>query len=233
MANVTERVEKDKKINEKLVEFIQKNRKFLLAVILGIMVLFIGLIVGITVYDALQTRAIGKIEGFRERYEALGDEIAETAKEDEVRALEDELKTFASTKGSYAGALAYSLLGNIYGEKKSWAEAGEAWTNAARKSPKTYLASVALFNAAVAAEEQGNIEGAIALYTECTGYADFSDAPRAQFSIGRLEESLKNYEAAISSYQGVINNWQNSWDWVNLAQSRIIALTVLRQGGNE
>jgi tetratricopeptide (TPR) repeat protein len=233
MANVTERVEKDKKINDQLVDFIQKNRKFLLAVFLGIMVLFVGLIVGITIRDALQTRAIGKIEGFRERYEALRNEITETSKEDKVRTLVDELKTFAMANGSYAGALAYSLLGNIYGDQKSWAEAGEAWTNAARKSSKTYLAPVALFNAAVAAEEEGSIEQAIALYTECTGYADFSDAPRAQFAIGRLEESLNNYEAAISSYQGVMNNWQNAWDWVNLAQSRIIALAVLTRGENE
>jgi tetratricopeptide (TPR) repeat protein len=227
MANVVEKAEKDKKTNEKLVDFIQKNRKLLLAVVLGIIVLFIGLIAGITIRDTLQIKAIKKVEGFRERYEAFRNEINEASKEEEVQALVDELKTFVSGNGSYAGAQGYALLGNIYGDKKSWAEAEDAWTNATRKAPKTYLAPVSFFNAAVAAEEQGSIERAIQLYTECIGYSDFPAAARAQFAIGRLEESLNNYEAAITAYQGVVNNWQNDRDWVNLAQSRIISLGIL------
>ncbi|MDR2629661.1 MAG: tetratricopeptide repeat protein [Spirochaetaceae bacterium] len=225
---IIEKAEKDKKINDTLVDFIQNNRKILFTVMLGVIVIFAVLIAAVAIQDTLQTKAIGKVEGLRERYEALRVEINEASKEEEVRALEDELKTFASGIFSYAGARAYSLLGNIYGDKKSWAEAQEAWTNAARKAPKTYLAPVALYNAAVAAEEQGSIEAAIALYTECMDFSDFPAAHRAQFAIGRLEESLNNYDAAIAAYQGVINNWQNEWDWVYLAQSRIIALNILQ-----
>jgi tetratricopeptide (TPR) repeat protein len=225
-ANI-EKVEKNKKINDRLVDFIQRNRKFLIGTMLGIIVLFIGLIAGITIRDALQTKAIGKVEGFRERYEALRGEINETAKEEEVQTLVDELKTFAAGSFSYAGARAYSLLGNIYGDKKSWAEAQEAWTAAARKAPKTYLAPISLFNAAVAAEEQGSTETAKTLYTECRGFPDFPAAPRAQFALGRLEESLNNYEAAITAYQELINTWQSERDWVNLAQNRIIALRIV------
>jgi tetratricopeptide (TPR) repeat protein len=228
-ANGIEKAGKDKKINEKLVDFIQKNRKFLLAVVLGIVVIFIGLIAGITIRETLQTKAISTVEGLRERYEDLRNEINEASKEEAVQTLVDELKTFVSGNGSYAGAQGYALLGNIYGDKKSWVEAEDAWTNAARKAAKTYLAPVSLFNAAVAAEERGSIEQAIRLYTECIGYPDFSAAPRAQFAIGRLEESLNNYEAAITAYQGVVNNWQNDRDWVNLAQSRIISLMILTQ----
>ncbi|MFP3088920.1 tetratricopeptide repeat protein [Treponema sp. TIM-1] len=226
--SINEKAERDKKINDTLVDFVQNNRKILFTVLLGIIVIFGGLIAAIAIRDTLQTKAIGKVEGLRERYEALRSEINEPSKEEEVRALEDELKTFASGIFSYAGARAYSLLGNIYGDKKSWAEAQEAWTNAARKAPKTYLAPVALYNAAVAAEEQGSIETAIALYTECTGFSEFPAAHRAQFAIGRLEESLNNYDAAIEAYQGVINSWQSEGDWVNLAQSRLIALNILR-----
>jgi tetratricopeptide (TPR) repeat protein len=222
-----EKTENDKKINEYLVDFIQKNRKILLGTMLGVIVLFIGLISGITIQDVLQIKAIGKVEGFRERYEALRAEINETSKEEEVQALVDELKTFASGSFSYAGARAYSLLGSIYGDKKSWAEAQDAWTAAARKSPKTYLAPISLFNAAVAAEEQGSTETAKALYTECREFSDFPAAPRAQFAVGRLEESVNNYEAAIEAYQEIINTWQSERDWVNLAQSRIIALRIL------
>jgi tetratricopeptide (TPR) repeat protein len=229
MATTTiEKVDRDKKINVTVVDFIQNNRKILFTVMLGIIVIFGGLIAAIVIQDTLQTKAIGKVEGFRERYEALRAEINEPSKEEEVRALEDELKTFASGIFSYAGARAYAILGNIYGDKKSWAEAQEAWTNAARKAPKAYLAPVALYNAAVAAEEQGSVETAVALYTECIGFLDFPAAHRAQFAIGRLQESLNNYDAAIDAYQGVINNWQSEGNWVNLAQSRIIALNILR-----
>jgi tetratricopeptide (TPR) repeat protein len=228
MAKLVDKTE-NKKVNDRLIDFIQRNRKILLAALLCVVVLFVGLVAGISVWGGLQTKAIGKVEGFRERYEALRAEINEPSKEEEVLALVDDLKTFVSGSGSYAGARAYSLLGAIYWEKKSWSEAQEAWTAAARKAPKTYLAPVSLFNAAVAAEEQGNTETAMALYAECKEFSNFPAAARAQFALGRLEESLNNHDAAIAAYQELINTWQSERDWVNLAQSRIIALRILTQ----
>jgi tetratricopeptide (TPR) repeat protein len=80
----------------------------------------------------------------------------------------------------------------------------------------------------VAAEESGNIEDAIAHYTETLVYADsFPQAAKAQFAIGRLREEQQNKEAAIEAYREVIAKWPSETIWINLANSRIIALSGL------
>jgi tetratricopeptide (TPR) repeat protein len=84
---------------------------------------------------------------------------------------------------------------------------------------------VSLFNAAAAAEEQGNLEAAIELYRQTLNYADiFPAAPRAQFAVGRLWEAQQNKEAAIEAYRGLIDKWPAETVWTGLANSRIIAL---------
>jgi len=54
----------------------------------------------------------------------------------------------------------------------------------------------------------------------------FPAAPRAQFSVGRLRESLNEDEKAIEAYRAVISSWPNDQVWTNLARSRIIALEI-------
>jgi tetratricopeptide (TPR) repeat protein len=78
----------------------------------------------------------------------------------------------------------------------------------------------------VAAEEQGDIETAIAHYKNALEHSKvFPSAVRAQFSIGRLEESMNRKDAALEAYRSVVNNWPNDPLWPNLAQSRILALS--------
>jgi len=87
------------------------------------------------------------------------------------------------------------------------------------------LAPIAFFNAGAAAEEQGKTEEAIAYYTNSlSSSADFPDAPRAQFAVGRLRESLHETDAAIEAYRAVISGWSYDQVWTSLAHSRIIAL---------
>jgi tetratricopeptide (TPR) repeat protein len=85
---------------------------------------------------------------------------------------------------------------------------------------------VSFFNAAVAAEEQDNAEAAIGYYTKVLEYKDvFPEAARAQFTVGRLEESRNNREAALSAYRNVLSIWPGDPVWPNLAQSRVLALS--------
>ncbi|MDR3166515.1 MAG: tetratricopeptide repeat protein, partial [Treponema sp.] len=168
MATTFEKVEKNENlgINEKLNGFLQKNRRPLVIGLGAILVLLAVFIAALTIRDALQAKAISAVEDLSRRYEVLLIDLNEPDKAEEVQALVDELTQFAKKHRGYAGARSYSLLAGIYAEKKDWAEAEKAWTNAARAAPKTYLVPVSLFNAAVAAEEQGNFAGAIELYTE-------------------------------------------------------------------
>ncbi|MCL2762479.1 MAG: tetratricopeptide repeat protein [Treponema sp.] len=238
----TEKVSTGERINE----FIQNHRKPIFIIAGAVVVLLVASIAGISLADVLRANAIAAVEELGNRYadmrsaviaeyEAVTaaqeetEEAAETTEENpiysELAALLDDLTFFASKKSGYAGGRAWSILGIIYSDTKNWEEAETAWANAAKTARKTHLAPHALFNAGVAAEEQGKTEQAITYYSGSLSAAvDFAAAPRAQFAIGRLQESLGEDAAAIAAYQAVIANWSYDRVWVNLAHSRIIAL---------
>jgi tetratricopeptide (TPR) repeat protein len=206
--------------------FIQKNRKPLVTGMVSILVLLAAIVAGISIRDAAAAKAIARVDDLYDRFEALRIDINDGGKAEEVEGFLEDLKAFAEKNSGYAGARAHVIIANIYADKKDWAAAEKAWTQAAGTAPKIYLAPVSLYNAAAAAEEQGNIEGAIALYKESAAYGEFPAAPRAQLNIGRLEEERRNKDAALEAYRTVIEKWPYATVWTNLANNRIIALSL-------
>jgi tetratricopeptide (TPR) repeat protein len=174
----------------------------------------------------VRSKAISELEDFNRRYEILRFDINDPSKEGDVNELLKDLTAFAEKKSGYAGGRAWFFIGSIRADKKEWQEAENAYTGAAKTAAKTYLEPVAYFNAAAAAEEQGNIGGAIDLYTKCLSLSVlFPAAARAQFSIGRLKEAQNDNAAALEAYRAVISGWPSDTVWTNLANSRIIVLT--------
>jgi len=153
--------------------------------------------------------------------------------EGEIAELFADLRTFASRNSGYAGGRAWSMLGSLYGRMGEWAEAEAAWLAASGATRRFYMSPIALFNAAAAAEEQGgreNLERAMYHYAaSISAPAGFFAAPRAQFSIGRILETLGDYPAAIQAYRDVIFGWPHDERWTNFAHSRIIALETMDQ----
>jgi predicted negative regulator of RcsB-dependent stress response len=226
MAAATEETKEKRSLGDALADFIQHNRKGLLITLITIVIVVIGSIAGFTIRDTLREKAVEAVEDFAQRYDTLVIDINEPAKAEEVQTLLDELNTFAEKHSGYAGTRAYSLAASIYAEKKEWGEAEKAWTKSAKSAGKSYLAPVSLFNAAVAAEEQGNLAQAISLYTESIAHeSDFPGAARAQFAVGRLYESQGDNQAALEAYRVIPTKWVSETTWVNLAQSRIIVLS--------
>ncbi|MDR2071301.1 MAG: tetratricopeptide repeat protein [Treponema sp.] len=224
----TEQKAEKPSISELVVDGIQKNRKIIITGGIVIIVLLIGLAAGLSIRDALTAKAIKTVEAFDDRYEEIRFDINEPAKEEEVKTLLDEISAYAGRASGYPGVRAFMLAASIHADRKNWQEAENAWVQAARLGGKTYLVPVALFNAAVAAEEGGNIESAIAHYTEALVYADFfPQAAKAQFAIGRLREEQKDTETALEAYRTLIEKWPGETIWINLANSRIIALSGL------
>jgi tetratricopeptide (TPR) repeat protein len=213
------------KFAQRLSDFIQKNR-------VGFLVGFIVVIVGIIAFSVtngvvgmLNTKAIAQVEDFSSRFDTLQIDINSEEKAADVQALLDELTAFAPKHKGYAGARAFTIMANIYAEKDNWAEAEKAWNNAAVAGAGAYIEPVALYNTAVAVEEQGDIARAIEFYAKAANF-DFPGASRAQFAIGRLNEAQNNKEAALEAYRVVLSKWANDEVWSNLAQSRIISLSV-------
>ena len=220
MSNVHEKIN----INEKINDFFRKYRRSIVIFLAGVAVLTTGLIAHSVIDEVLNKRNIAMMEEFDRCYEALRFDINEPSKEEEVKILLGDLEKFAGNGKGYVKGRAWALAAAIHADRKAWAEAGDLWLKAAEAASKTYLAPVSLFQAAVAAEWREDTAAAIDLYTRCVSSRNFPAAARAQFSIGRLEESRNNQDAAIEAYRGVVSKYPAETVWINLARSRILYL---------
>jgi tetratricopeptide (TPR) repeat protein len=212
-------------LNDKINNFIQNNRKGIFVCLGAIVLLLAGFIGALAIRDLVREKAIVRLEELNQRYEELRFDITAESNTEDVSALLADLNDFGARKSGYPGAYARVITAKIHSDKKEWAEAQQAWADAAKVGAKTYLEPMSFFNAARAAEEQGNIEDAISLYSQCLARAEnFPQAARAQFSVGRLEETRNNRETALEAYRTVVSKWPGDELWVNLAQSRIVIL---------
>ena len=209
-------------IMEKINSFFQKKRKLILFAFLAVIIVIVVLVIGISVRDKMLESALTKFDEFDRRHNELHSN-GHDANNEKITALLADLENFA--KSGYPAARSFSLCADILMEQKNYSEAEAAYIKAAKAAGKSYFAPVCYFNAAVAAEEQENIDAAITNYTSVLECGDnFPAAARAQFSIGRLEESKNNKSAALEAYGNIIAKWPDDQLWANLAHSRIIAL---------
>jgi tetratricopeptide (TPR) repeat protein len=215
----------NKNITDKINDFVKNNRKTIFITIGIILALFAGFIIYLSITDSLDKKAIALVDELSSRYDDLylvNDEDYYSA---DVENLLTDLKIFAEKNNKFAGSKAWTIIGQIYSNRKDWIPAQEAWLSAAKTGNKTYLGPIALFNAAAVAEELGNLEQAIEFLEKCLAHKfEFPAAPRAQFSIGRLHEMLGNLSAASDSYRTVIIKWPDMPVWQNLAHSRIAVI---------
>jgi tetratricopeptide (TPR) repeat protein len=220
----------ESKLNVQLNEFIRKYRKGLLIGLIAIIAILAGLVVTVIVRDKIQAAALSKVDSLSRRYNELKEfspheDQLDVSRLGETTILVIELSEFTKKNSGFAAARAYGITADIHVDQKQWAEAEEAWTKAAKAAGKSYFAPIAYFNAAVAAEEQGNIEAAIDYYRLALEFESvFPSAARAQFSIGRLEEGRNNREAALEAYRTLLGKWPDDPVWSNLSQSRILLI---------
>jgi tetratricopeptide (TPR) repeat protein len=214
-------------IGEKINDFIKNHRKAIFITVGILLLMFVGLIAFLSISDALNRKATAEIDELYGRYDELTLINDEDFYTEDLDYLLADLKTFAEKNRGFAGSKAWSIIGQIYAGRKEWGPAQDAWLSAAKTGNNTYLAPMALFNAAAAAEEQGNLEQAVELLKQCVAHKfEFPAAPRAQFSIGRLYETLDDLEAAIEAYREVLIKWPEMPVWHNLARSRLAVLEV-------
>jgi tetratricopeptide (TPR) repeat protein len=223
MADVVEHGEGS--LTQKISDFIQRNRGGFLTGLIGIVAALVIFIAVTSIRDSINTKTLTQVEELSGRYDILRFDINDTSKDADIQALIDDCSNFAINHKGYAGARAYSIVGSIYMDKKNWTEAVKAWNNAAAAGAGTYLEPVSIYRAAVAAEEQNNYQEAIDLYTKAAAM-NFPAAARAQFAIGRIQETQNNKDAALEAYRSLLSKWPNDGMWSNFAQSRIIALTI-------
>ena len=235
MAKLNEKhgADRDSNFSERINEFIQKNRMPIFIAAAALFVVLIGVIAALSLMDVFRNRAVAAVEEFNTRYETLRPTINEEYSQDDVASFIDELTAFAKKNSGFPGGRAWMIIGSVYAEKKDWSGAETAYAAAAKSAAKTYLAPLAWFNAGAAAEEQGKTTEAIEYYgNSLAAQVVFPAAPRAQFSVGRLHETLNENDKAIDAYRAVIAGWPYDQVWTNLARSRIITLESKTAGEN-
>jgi tetratricopeptide (TPR) repeat protein len=214
-------------VGEKINDFIKNNRKAIFITAGALLFLFAALLAFLSISDSLNKKAIAALDELIGRYDDLNLMNDEDFYNEDVENVLADLKVFAEKNKGFPGSKAWSVAGHIYSGRKDWPLAQETWLLAAKTGNKTYLAPIALFNAAAAAEEQGNLEQAIELLEQCVAHKfEFPAAPRAQFSIGRLRETLGDFTAAVDAYRAVLTKWPEMPVWHNLARSRLSVIEV-------
>jgi len=210
---------------EQFNDFVQRNRKGIFFSLGALVVLLVGLVVFLYVKDYLQKKALAEVEVLNTRFTDMRANLKEEDSADDVQSLLVDLDSFVNSKFGLAEGRGWTVIAQIHSEREEWQQAEDAWRNAAKAAANSYLAPVAYFNAAAAAEEQGKTEQAIELLEKSiSSKFEFPAAARAQFSIGRLNEQLGNIPEAVIAYRLVVSKWPNLSGWTELANSRIVVL---------
>ncbi len=212
---------------EKIATFIKANTKKIIIGSIGV-VLILVLIAIFDVFSAgKEEKALLQAEKIEETYSKWVN-TAEADKTAVSEELEQEIAIgLRDFKGTYAEIRAYFTNGLYLAEMEKWEDSMNAFLYVSENFSDTYLAPVALFNAASIAEQSGDSAKALELYGQLIELFDTvsPDVPETLFNIGRLNEELGNAENAIAAYQRIVDDYSSS-NWTNIAKSRIISINT-------
>ncbi len=214
------------RLERSLNSMLGKNKKYFLIALLIIVLALIGLGIGTSVSKSnlnKQFNLIDELEATYAEIQAMDSEAADyQTKYDELLA---QLQDLAGKNANYPALKAEYLLGMVAFEKKEYQKALDSFFSVYGKADGTYMSSLALSNAAAAAEELKDTDLALEYYTKLIDEFGFSaaEAPKALFAQGRLQENGGNLELAKATFQQLADQFPNS-EFGKLAQNRLALL---------
>lgn len=227
MSQTTDQVPLRAKLRVEISNILQKYRSLLLGLVAAAILVVISLAIWTQVDAATKADYAAKIEKSQGDYTSWKTEADATKKADLGKALEAELVGIEkSAPTGYGLSKAWFLHGNFLGAQKNWAEAAKAFHTVYDKDSSSYLAPIALVNAAVSQEEAGDASAAMATYAEFERKfsADGLLAPQVFFSEGRLLELQQKLPEAVVAYKKLIEKFPES-NWTKLGRDRILLLS--------
>jgi tetratricopeptide (TPR) repeat protein len=202
---------------EHIEAFLIKYRIILLSVIGALF--FAALVSGIVfaVTSSIHKKGLEALDNITTTLTASSEEYEQAAIDALAR-----LETLV-TSGGIVGARANMLAAEIHFKDKNWTDARNAWLKAADLRKSSYLAPLALYNAAVCSEELGEPDAALQYFEKAAAARDFALKGHALFNAGRIKDAQGDYEGAAKSYTELTDTYADD-SWANLAMSRLIAL---------
>ncbi len=145
--------------------------------------------------------------------------------------LQDTEDLLGSTKGKgFADMNTRMVQGRLYTMQEDWNSAADAFLSIETYHPKSYLAPVALFNAAASYEEAGEFGKASEVYQRIIDTQDanpMADVVRAYFYLGRVAYQQGNTEEASNVWNMMISMYQSdlaATEWVKLAETMLLTI---------
>lgn len=207
---------------EKIAAYVESRRIVLLAVLIVAVVAIAAYSILTAVLTKTAEKNLARIDmityQLTQDSASLSDEELDGRRDDAMTRLAE-----FTGKGGIAGVRANMLAGEICYSQKKYEEAGRYWLSAAEKKRGAYTAPLAYFNAAVCAEESGDLDAAAEYYGKAVASRGFLQADHAEFSLGRVREAEGDFSAASESYRNVFDRTPDS-SWGKLAKTRLIAL---------
>jgi len=216
----------EKTVAEKLSDFITKNKK----VFLSILVVLCLALVGVGIYTFTSSSYAEKSS--RAMEEVVTQIVAWNNESDEAKKTEMEGQIIPALEAvaqkwprSFAAQQALYGIASLYSVKKDWVQAETYAVRSADLKSNNYLAPMALEIAASAAEEQGKTEEAVGFYQRIVEKhkEDNPNIAHAYFSLGRLKESASDYAGALGYYNTLLADFSGT-DWALLAKNRVVYL---------
>lgn len=213
-------------LKAKIANFLQKNRNILILSILAVAILLASLGIWGAINSNNAVEYAKKVEKLQQDFSDLQSESDEVKKKTLTLQFEKEINdVIAQSSVSYGLMKAYFISGSYKAYQKKWVEAALDFGKVFEKDPKSFFAPVSLANAASCYENAGNLIKSMEIYELFE--KNFSDNkitfPEVLFNKGRVQESLKQKESAISSYKKLLEKFPDS-NWTKLARDRIITL---------
>ncbi|MFO8041618.1 MAG: tetratricopeptide repeat protein [Alkalispirochaeta sp.] len=217
---------------ERLTSFLSRFRKVL---IFGGIAVLVAIIAAVVVAQVMSARNDASIRAAEELQELWDDydadsEDASVAQEDVREAVSQLIDEYPRTYGALRARM---ILAELEWQLENWEAAQDAYMAVVDEHGRNHLTGPALFSAAAAAEEAGNLDRARELYGRVAdGEGDpTTEVPHALFNLGRIAELQSDQALAIEYYNRLIDDHSSS-NWTNLGRNRIIWLTSQGAGAD-
>ena len=206
MAKNTKELSAEEKLQNRISGFFERNAKTLL-ICAAALVVVVGIIVAVTaISSANREKAMVRIQSLEETVVGSYSGMEAADKANVISSLEAEEKgnSYVSFKASYLKGLAYY-------QDQNYQAAYDAFMACVDKKADSYLAPVALVNAAAAQEALGNTTEALNLYTRVTtDYKESGMGAKALFNTGRIYFQQGNVTLAVSVFNQLIDTYASS-----------------------
>lgn len=226
--NVKDFTEKSegKTISKKVSGFLSKHRIVLISI--PAVLILIAVVYGLVIFmnTSIVTKDFDKLDTILFSLEKKAEGLSEDELHDVYNSAKESLKSFVDKKSKGpVSARAYMAIAGLEFEAEHFQEAKDAYVKSAKANPKAYTAANAYYNAAICAEELGELSEAISLFEKVIVSKDFALIPYTLFNMGRIALDLGDEERARIYFQKLVDTYAYD-SWANLAKSQLISLDL-------